>query len=59
VFSPMLLEMGEYGGINNYLKEKPGLRYGVYIYNGILTSNQLGERFGIPSRDIDLLMAAF
>jgi len=59
VFSPMLLEMGEYGGINNYLKEKHGLRYGVYIYNGILTSNQLGERFGIPSRDIDLLMAAF
>ena len=59
VFSPLLLEMGEYGGIMNYLKEKRGLRNGVYIYNGILTSNQLGERFGIPSRDIDLLMAAF
>ncbi len=59
VFSPLLLEMGEYGGIMNILKEKRGLRNGVYIYNGILTSNQLGEKFSIPSRDIDLLMAAF
>jgi alanine dehydrogenase len=59
VFSPLLLEMGEYGGITNFLREKRGLRNGVYIYNGILTSNQIGERFGIPSRDIDLLMAAF
>jgi alanine dehydrogenase len=59
VFSPLLLEMGEYGGIMNILKEKRGLRNGVYIYNGILTSNQLGQKFSIPSRDIDLLMAAF
>jgi alanine dehydrogenase len=51
--------MGEYGGIMNFLKENRGLRNGVYIYNGILTSNQLGKRFDIPSRDIDLLMAAF
>jgi alanine dehydrogenase len=59
VFSPLLIRMGEYGGIMNFLKENRGLRNGVYIYNGILTSNQIGRRFNIPSRDIDLLMAAF
>jgi alanine dehydrogenase len=59
VFSPLLYRMGEYGGIMNFLKENRGLRNGVYIYNGILTSNQIGKRFNIPSRDIDLLMAAF
>ncbi|MFP4017667.1 MAG: alanine dehydrogenase [Bacteroidales bacterium] len=59
VFSPILVKMGEYGGILNYLKENRGLRNGVYIYNGILTSNQIGKHFDIPSRDIDLLMAAF
>lgn len=59
VFSPMLMAMGEYGGFINHLKENRGLRNGVYIYNGILTSKKIGDRFGISSRDIDLLMAAF
>jgi len=59
VFSPLLLRMGEHGGFINHLKENRGLRNGVYIYNGILTKKQIGDRFGIPSRDIDLLMAAF
>ncbi len=59
VLSPILLEMGEFGGFLNHLKENRGLRNGVYIYNGILTKKQIGDRFGIPSRDIDLLMAAF
>jgi len=59
VFSPMLISMGEYGGFINHLKENRGLRNGVYIYNGILTKKQIGDRFGMSSRDIDLLMAAF
>ena len=59
VFSPMLITMGEYGGFINHLKENRGLRNGVYIYNGILTNKQIGDRFGMSSRDIDLLMAAF
>jgi alanine dehydrogenase len=59
VFSPMLISMGEYGGFINHLKENRGLRNGVYIYNGILTKKQIGDRFGLSSRDIDLLMAAF
>jgi alanine dehydrogenase len=36
-----------------------GLRHGVYVYNGILTSQRIGNYYGIPSKDIDLLMAAF
>jgi alanine dehydrogenase len=59
VFAPLILGMGEYGGIEKHIKENIGLRQGVYIYNGILTSETLGARFGIPSKDIDLLMAAF
>ena len=41
------------------LKDDPGLRHGVYVYNGILTNSRIGNYFGIPSKDIDLLMAAF
>lgn len=57
VFLPQLVEMGNLGGEGRQLKENPGFRKGVYIYKGILTSNTLGRKFGIPSKDIDLLMA--
>ena len=57
VFGPLIVAMGDMGGGGKYLKENLGLRNGVYVYNGILTNDTLGNRFGIPSKDIDLLMA--
>jgi alanine dehydrogenase len=59
VFLPLVKSFGRYGGIHPKLKEDVGLRHGVYIYNGILTNEKIGARFGIPSKDIDLLIAAF
>jgi alanine dehydrogenase len=59
VFLPVLLNIGESGGLNNILKEDAGLRHGVYVYNGILVNEHIGNIFGLPSKDIDLLMAAF
>ena len=59
VVSPMLKRMGRLGGLTQHLKEDEGLRHGVYIYNGILTNETIGHRFGLPSKDIELLMAAF
>jgi len=59
VVSPMLKSIGRLGGMTHHLKEDAGLRHGVYIYNGILTNETIGKRFGLPSKDIELLMAAF
>lgn len=59
IISPIILDMGTSGGIKPLLKERLGVRQGVYIYNGILTNEFIGNRFNIPSKDIDLLMAAF
>jgi alanine dehydrogenase len=59
VLTPILKSMGRLGGMSPHLKEDDGLRHGVYIYNGLLTNEMLGMRFGIPYKDIDLLMAAF
>ncbi len=59
VFLPILLEMGTNGGLLPALRENNGLRHGVYLYNGILTNDYIGSLFGIPSKDLDLLMAAF
>lgn len=59
IFNPLLLSIADSGGVQKQLKDDMGLRHGVYIYNGILTNTRIGDHFGIPSKDIDLLMAAF
>jgi len=59
VFNPLLLNIADAGGVQKLLKDDLGLRHGVYVYNGILTNTRIGNYFDIPSKDIDLLMAAF
>jgi alanine dehydrogenase len=59
IFSPLLQNLADSGGITSMLKNDHGLRNGVYLYNGILTNEMLGQKFGILSKDIDLLLAAF
>ncbi|MFN3556496.1 MAG: alanine dehydrogenase [Bacteroidales bacterium] len=58
-FAPVLLNIGEMGGIANMLKIDPGVRQGVYLFNGTLTNQYIGEHFLLPYQDIELLMAAF
>ncbi len=36
-----------------------GVRHGVYLYNGTVTSPILGEAFKLPYKDLDILLAAF
>ncbi|MBL4652565.1 MAG: alanine dehydrogenase [Flavobacteriales bacterium] len=59
IFAPILVDTGEEGGIGNMIKKHPGVCAGVYIYNGTLTNQYMGETFGIPYKDLGLLMAAF
>jgi len=59
VFVPLLFQIAQCGGLLSQLKENSGLRHGVYLFNGILTNEYLGKLYDIPSRDINLLMAAF
>jgi alanine dehydrogenase len=59
VFTPLLQSMADAGGITQLLKNDQGLRNGAYLYNGMLTNNTLGQRFGIISKDLDLLISAF
>ena len=59
VFRPLMQDIVDAGGITPMLKFNNGLRSGVYIYNGILTNEALGQKFRLLSKDIDLLLAAF
>ncbi|MBL0127710.1 MAG: alanine dehydrogenase [Flavobacteriales bacterium] len=59
IFGPMFLSMGEVGGFENLIKSDLGVRHGVYLYNGTVTSAILGEAFKLPHKDLDILLAAF
>jgi alanine dehydrogenase len=59
VLAPIIIAIGESGGVQNYIKQSNGIRRGVYIYNGILTNKDLGDKLHIASKDIDLLLAIF
>lgn len=59
VFTPMLIEMGDDGGLENFVRKNHGVRNGLYVYNGVLTSKHIGESYNLPFKEIDLLMAAF
>lgn len=59
IFTPLILNIGQHGGCSNLIKRDMGFRHGVYIYNGTLTNETLGEVFRLPFKDIDLLFAAF
>jgi alanine dehydrogenase len=59
VFGNILLNIANAGGIKQILKANDGIRHGTYIYKGILTNDYIGNKLDIPSRDINLLMAAF
>lgn len=58
IFAPILINIGEEGGVENMLRRDAGVRNGVYMYNGTLTNQVLGDMFKLPYKDINLLMAA-
>lgn len=59
VFTPLIQEMADQGGLDPLLKNYTGLNNGVYIYKGILTNETLGQKFNLLSKDLNLLLAAF
>lgn len=58
VLVPYLLKIGEAGSINEALWRDVGLRSGTYVYRRHLTKKSLATMFGMPHRDIELLIAS-
>lgn len=59
IFAPILLRMGRSGHIANLIKNDYGVSHGIYLYKGILTNSNIGNRFNLPYKDIGLIMSAF
>ena len=56
VLMPIILRCSELGGIENVLHSKQGIRNGVYLFKGCVTSQTIAKRFNLKYTDIDLLM---
>ncbi|MBL7137401.1 MAG: alanine dehydrogenase [Bacteroidales bacterium] len=59
IFVPIILDICSEGGIESLIKKDYGVRQGVYLYNGTITSLSISKLFNLPFQDIELLMAAF
>ncbi|MEI6748121.1 MAG: alanine dehydrogenase [Bacteroidota bacterium] len=57
--APIMLKVGEEGGMDELLRTDYGVRHGTYLFNGILTNRYLSDHFRLPYQDLNLLMAAF
>ncbi len=58
IFTPILISIGEEGGIDEMLWKNKAVRKGVYLYRGSVTNRYVSEATTLPYKDLDLLMAA-
>lgn len=56
IFTPILMDIGDMGGIMRVIWDKPGIRNAIYLYQGHLTNKDLADRFNIPPKDLELLI---
>jgi len=58
IISPLLIKIGEEGGIKNLMKQDVGVRSGVYTFNKMMTNKTLSEMFDFPYKDLNLIITA-
>lgn len=58
VIAPTILDTGSFGGLETMIRSYSGIQNGVYLYKGVLTNKYLAETFGLPYKDINLLLMA-
>jgi len=57
IFTPMLQEISQHGGINEVLFTNEHFRSGVYIYKGSLTNASIAKKFNMRYKELSLMIA--
>ena len=57
VLMPILQQCADTGGIEEVIISRTGIRNGVYLYKGSVTSAHIAKKFGFKYTDLDLLFA--
>jgi alanine dehydrogenase len=58
IITPLLLEVGDKGQIEQVLYDKRGMRNGVYVYKGRSTNEYLSQRFNKKYTNLNLLLTS-
>ncbi|HMP91915.1 MAG TPA: alanine dehydrogenase [Phnomibacter sp.] len=58
VLMPLLLNVAEAGGLDDYVWNNLNVRSGIYMFKGALTNFHLSERFQLKYTDLNLLIAS-
>lgn len=59
IFTPIINDMSNYGGFYELTRIAKGFRNGIYIYKGALVNQDLGQKFSINTKDLNLMMNLF
>ena len=55
IFTPIILNMGERGGVEALLEDDQYVRNAAYLYRGLITNKYVSEITRLPYRDLNLL----
>jgi alanine dehydrogenase len=58
VLMPLLLKIGDEGGLEELIWHQSNIRNGVYMFKGSLTNFHLSQRFNLKYTDLNLLIAS-
>ena len=58
IFVPMLLQTSDEGGVEGMIFNNKWFMRGIYAYNGYVTNEHIANKFMVPYKDLNLLIAA-
>ena len=58
VLMPLLIQVGDQGGLEAIIWQQVHLREGIYLYKGALTDYYISEKFHLKYTDLNLLIAS-
>ena len=58
VLMPLLIQVGDQGGLEEIIWQQVDLREGIYLYKGALTDFYISEKFQLKFTDLNLLIAS-
>jgi alanine dehydrogenase len=58
VLMPLLVQIGDLGGLSEIIWHQIHLREGIYLYKGALTDFYISEKFNLKYTDLNLLIAS-
>lgn len=59
IIAPLLLDINSYENRGQYICSEMGFQSGIYMYNGVLCDFDMGRRFNMSAKDLQLLLTVF